>query len=664
MAKLHLYGSVGESFWGEESFTAKEVREQLAAINGPVDVYLNSGGGSATDGQAIYAILKAHPYRVTVIIEGCAASAASLIAMAGVEIVLTDGAWLLLHDPATPFTNGRGTPDDHAKTAQLLDQIAVAYAEIYARRSGNSVDDVRALMRAETLLVGDAAVQMGFADRVDREADAKAVAAFDYRIYATAPKAARRESERLGAFQGKEAVLAMIAGVAGAAMETKMNVRANPVNPDADNKTKIVMTAAEVTKVYAAAAAAGMAHDAVTAMIEGGKTAAMALEEINAWWVDQGGDQAPMLGRVTARFGTDHTSPQALAERQADAVAAKLAPHLGLKHEPTIGRDLMGASLLDMKVDQLAARGIKLRQPSEAIQMNSHTNDDFPLVIGGGLTAVVRRMAEQQDPAIARCARTIAADDYRAGNAVSLSGTGVPQKVNEAGELKFTTINDEGEAKAVPDDYGTIFRLSNKALVNDASALGLMADIARQMIKGAMELKRSTLVAPLLANAGAGQTMRDTLTLFHATHGNLAGAGTVISVTSISAARTAMRRQKDSNGIILNAEPRMILVPPELETVAQQVVAQITATKSADVNPFAGELQVVAEPGLTNATAWYLVADPAQVDGLAMAYLFGNEAPRIDAKEGWGTLGMEFRLVWSIGAAFHAYQSWFRNPGA
>ncbi len=130
MAKLHLYGSVGESFWGEDSFTAKDVQEQLAKIKGPVEVHLNSGGGSATDGQAIYAILKAHPYRVTVIIEGCAASAASLIAMAGAEIILTDGAWLLLHDPATPWTDGRGTPDDHSKTAQMLELIAVAYAEI------------------------------------------------------------------------------------------------------------------------------------------------------------------------------------------------------------------------------------------------------------------------------------------------------------------------------------------------------------------------------------------------------------------------------------------------------------------------------------------------------------------------------------------------------
>jgi ATP-dependent protease ClpP protease subunit len=668
MDKLHLYGSVGESFWGEASFSAKDVRKQLEAIRGPVEVHLNSGGGAATDGQAIYAMLKAHPNRVTVVVEGCAASAASLIAMAGAEIVLTDGAWLLLHDPATPWTVGRGTPDDHAKTAQFLDQIAVAYAEIYARRSGNSVDDVRALMRAETLLVGDAAVQMGFADRVDREAEARAVAAFDYRVYATAPKAVRKASERLGAFQGKEAVLAMIAGIPGIAMEKKMNVRVPPPqggNGGDEPKTKITMTAHQVTRVHSAAAMAGMTAEAANELIGEGKSFELTLDAVNDWWKEQGGPDEPSIGPATARIGVDHRSPRALAERQGDALAAKLAVRMGLKYEPTSGREFMAHSLIDMKVDQMAAIGIRTRGRAEAIQMaGTHTGDDFPLAIGGGLTAIVRRMAQQQDPAIARCAREIEAEDYRTGNAVSLSGSGVPEKIGESGEVKFTTINDEGEVKAVPDDYGMLFRLSNKALVNDSTALDVLADATTQMVKGAMELKRQTLLAPLLANTRAGQTMRDSVALFNAAHGNLAASGAVLSLTTLSTARTAMRRQKDSKGTILNIEPRFLLVPPEIETLAQQVVAQITAAKTADVNPFGGRLDVVAEPGLTSATDWYLVADPAQIDGLLMAYLSGQSAPRVDAKDGWGTLGIEFRLIWAIGAAFHAYQSWYRNPGA
>lgn len=668
MAELLLFGSVGFSWWGEDHFTSTSVNAWLADQTGDIVVRINSGGGDAVGGQAIHAALVRYPGKVTMIVEGCAASAASLIAMAGDEILMTLGSWMLIHDPATPCTEGRGTPQDHTHLARHLDQIADGYAAIYAERSGNTAAACRALMEGDTLLTADTAVQMGFATRIETAAPAQPVAAFDYRIYANAPQAARDAADRLGAFKGKQAVLAMIAGSAGQTMEKIMNIRAtppNPANPDQTNKPGIKMSALDVTRVHASAHRAGMKIEDAAAIIEAGKTYQEALDEIIEWWAKEGGDATASVGAPTARIGRDFTSPRSLAERQADAVAAKLAMRLGLKHEPTSGREFMEQTLLEMKGDQMAAVGVRTRGRAELIQMaGTHTGDDFPLAIGGGLTAVVRNMMEQGEVAIARCARAIEADDYRTGNAVSLSGTGVPEKISEGGEIKFTTINEEGEVKAVPDDFGQIFRLSNKALVNDATALSQLVDVSRLMIRGAMELKRQTLLAPLLANSRAGQTMRDAVALFNSAHGNVAAAGAVLSLTTLSAARTAMRRQKDSKGTILNIEPRILLVPPELETVAQQVVAQITATKTSDVNPFANQLEVVAEPGLTSVTDWYLAADPALIDGLVMAYLSGQEAPRVDAKDGWGTLGMEFRLVWAIGAAFQGYQGWYRNPGA
>lgn len=363
-------------------------------------------------------------------------------------------------------------------------------------------------------------------------------------------------------------------------------------------------------------------------------------------------------------MGRDFNAPHELVARQSDALAAKLAARLGVKHEPTIGRSHMDDTLADMKAAQMAAHGFNLPRGADPFTMAAHTRDDFPLVVGGGLEAVTGRMMEDAPVAIERAAREIEAVDYRPGNSVMLTGSGVPEKVNENGEVKFTTINETGEAKAVPDDFASIFRVSNKALVNDGTALSLLADVGRLMVKGAMELRRQTLIAPLVANAGAGQTMRDGNPLFHATHGNLAASNAAITVTSLSVARTAMRRQKDSKGNQLNIAPRFLIVPPELETVAQKVVAEITAATVDDVNPFAGRLDVLVEPGLASATGWYLAADPQLVDGLAVAYLSGQRTPQIASREGWDRLGLEFRLVWAIGAAFHGYQGWYRNPGA
>ena len=125
-----------------------------------------------------------------------------------------------------------------------------------------------------------------------------------------------------------------------------------------------------------------------------------------------------------------------------------------------------------------------------------------------------------------------------------------------------------------------------------------------------------------------------------------------------------MRKQTGANGELLAIEPWALVVPAELETTAQQAVAQINATKSSDTNPFSNSLEVIVEPGLTNATAWYLIADPTRYDGLAHAFLEGQRSPRVETRTGWNTLGTEMRLVWALDAKFIETATWYKNPGA
>ena len=116
MSEIELYGTVGGSFWDEECFSPRTVRSLLQGLTGDLTVRLNSGGGIASDGQAIYTMLRDYSAtvgRVTVVIEGVAASAASLIAMAGDEIVMRLGSWMLIHDPAQAIVcEARGTAED------------------------------------------------------------------------------------------------------------------------------------------------------------------------------------------------------------------------------------------------------------------------------------------------------------------------------------------------------------------------------------------------------------------------------------------------------------------------------------------------------------------------------------------------------------------------
>lgn len=181
--ELTLSGTVGDDWFGD-GFTHAQVVTALAGLEGDITVRLNSGGGYAAEGAAIHATLQSYPGNVDLIVDGIAASAASLIAMAGDTISMSEGAVMMIHDPMNVTI---GNSADHAKTIEELEAYAIAYARIYASRSGKTVDECREIMKAETWYAGEEAVAAGFADRT-AEAKSRTAAAYDYRVYARAPK--------------------------------------------------------------------------------------------------------------------------------------------------------------------------------------------------------------------------------------------------------------------------------------------------------------------------------------------------------------------------------------------------------------------------------------------------------------------------------------------
>jgi ATP-dependent Clp protease, protease subunit len=184
--ELHLYGSVGMELFGD-GFSAKDVVSALAqhGRNKDIVVRLNSGGGFASDGVAIYNALDSHRGHKTIYVDGIAASAASVIAMAGDEVVMRKGSIMMIHDPAG-FT--MGSVRDHEKSIEALNAIADSVAEIYAEKSGRSVEECRADMVEEIWLKPDRAVELGYATATVDEA-ALEPTAFAYGLYKHAPDA-------------------------------------------------------------------------------------------------------------------------------------------------------------------------------------------------------------------------------------------------------------------------------------------------------------------------------------------------------------------------------------------------------------------------------------------------------------------------------------------
>lgn len=182
--ELLLFGDVGDPWGWGDGFTPLQVAEALAEHGpGDITVRINSGGGVASDGTAIYSLLLAHHGTVTAVVEGVAASAASLILMAGDERRMRPGSLLMIHDTSRITW---GNADEHRKSADFLDKLSGQYAGIYASASGLDATEVRDMMKAETWFSAEEARAKGFITALDNAA-ASAAASFDYTLYARAP---------------------------------------------------------------------------------------------------------------------------------------------------------------------------------------------------------------------------------------------------------------------------------------------------------------------------------------------------------------------------------------------------------------------------------------------------------------------------------------------
>ena len=184
MKRIDLFGVVGEDF------SPTTVRASLPSSGEDVTVSINSGGGVAVDGSAIYNLLAQHRGTVAVEVIGIAASAASLIAMAGDTITMFDGSIMMIHDPLQVTV---GNSDDHSKTIEQLEAHALAYAKVYAKRAGISEQTARAAMKAELWFTADEAVAAGFATATSSQ-PARAFASYDQRHHGSVKAALARAS--------------------------------------------------------------------------------------------------------------------------------------------------------------------------------------------------------------------------------------------------------------------------------------------------------------------------------------------------------------------------------------------------------------------------------------------------------------------------------------
>lgn len=160
---LYFDGYIAQDSWFDDDITPKQFKEELNNSEGDVTVWLNSPGGDVFAASQIYNMLKEYKGKVTVKIDGIAASAASVIAMAGVEILMSPVAMMMIHNPSTVIF---GETTDLLSGIDMLSEVKEGIINAYEQKTGLSRSKISKMMDAETWFSAKKAVELGFADKV------------------------------------------------------------------------------------------------------------------------------------------------------------------------------------------------------------------------------------------------------------------------------------------------------------------------------------------------------------------------------------------------------------------------------------------------------------------------------------------------------------------
>lgn len=644
-----------------DDVTPAAVRDALAAAgDAPLLVTINSPGGNVFDGFAIMAQLERHPGYVTVRVEGLAASAASYIAMAADRVVMPEASMMMIHNASGMAI---GTRDTMRATAETLERVDGLMASIYEARTNLPRERIEAMMTAETEMTAAEAVALGFADEIE----------------ATPRGAARRDGARRpeAAATTQAETLGITASVAPACPVTeKEDPRMSEETPQAvrQNDAPTAPVPATLDDLTAMARKARLDTDAengfVLRQLRARATVDAARDALLETLAQKAEDAAiPPVRPMLPAAVTDGARDASMREAMVNGLMLR-AGIVGA--DATVGRDFAGHSLIEMtrafiegqggstrgmSRDSIAATAVGL-QGITAAGAGYHTTSDFPSILADVANKSLLAGYNSVPPTWQAAARIVSHNDFKEASYVRLGDMGVMPVVAEHGEYTRTTVGENAEKLRV-EKRGYVFAITREAIIND-------------------DLSAFTLI-PNRMGAAAGRTcetvfwnefvtpkqLSDGQAFWSSQHGNLAGTATAVNTTGMSAAVKALRTQKGMGGTPIGIVPRTLIVAPDKEAEAKQLLASATfiASNVGTANIYANAFNLVVTPYLTG-NAWYLIADPNQFDGFAMAFLNGQQEPYTEQRVGFDVDGMEFKIRLEFGCGALDWRAVYKNAGA
>ena len=672
---MQLYGDVGVDV------LAADVARSLESAGGrDITINLFSYGGDAGEGLAIHDILARYQGKKTIVIDGVAASAGSMVAMAGDRVVMPDNALLMIHNC---WSMAAGDAESLRTSANLLDTYSASYRQTYAKKSGADETQVDEWMAAGsgagTWFTAEAAVAAGLADEAIAPVDVRAsVPPMPSDRFSNPPAALLKSWAAIHSLSAEEkpdpslnqmtsqsqaggapAATIEVQPVAAAATEAAAVITkaVEPVSAAAESVT--VAALRRETDIRRCAAQAGLTADVVQAMVDGGKPFTdVAMEIVTAH-----------ASVVEGRTSAGHPARIQVTRDAGDTVMAGIGDMLMARINPgtaisDAGKQYRGYSLMEVVRIFAESRGINTagRSKSDLVAMAMHSTSDFPLLFSNLAGKTLTAAYEEEPHTWMPLARQRNLPDFKNATDLVIAADLAPEQLLEGGEYKAGTLK-EAEATWKLSTYARKICISRQAIINDD--LSALERTPEYLGRGFRRLE-SNLVWALIT--GNSVTSVDGQVLFHASHNNT-GAG-VIGIAGMNAAKKAMRKQTDISSVTVNLTPDYLVVPTDLEATALQFLyptgyAPSAMTGAAGPNVYAGSMQLIVEPRLDgSAVQWYAASAPSKVEGLVYGYLADEPGPTITSVPERDPDGLTLLARFDFGCAVKDYRFIYRSSGS
>ncbi len=612
---------------------AERVHAELSGMDSaqPLTVSINSDGGSVQHGIAIYNTLANWPGHVTTVIDGWALSIASVIAQAGKTRLIHPTGAIMVH---APWLTASGNAEELRNHAQTLDLIAETMLQAY-RKTGKPEATIRAWLDGKDhWMTAAEAVAAGLVDSIIADQSAGTT-------YANASATRHSIPDRFKTM-------------------TTTTMPTTTTTPDItaaerNRKSEISAMFYAVRKTHPemAALATACENDPTCSPEEAGRRA-MALI---------GRDNAPAnpIG-VFAQPASHHR------DRLADYKAAAtdvLLQRAGIKvaQPHPAARDLSRESVLTMaeNILSMSGRSDVRNMGRDALIQAAMSTSDFPQLLSATAKKAMAVGYENAPNGHALFTSERDVTDFKASTLVNMSEAPGLLEVPELAEYKAGAMEDSASTFKLAT-FGRVMHLSRQALVNDD--LGAFTMLPASFGAAARRLEADKVFGLLTDNPAMG----DGKTLFHADHGNV-GVAAKLSLESLGAARAAMRKQKGIAGLgYIDPQPRFLIVPVGLETTAEQLIASLVDPSRSNATPsleFVRGLTLIADPRLdeNSETAWYLAADPRQIDTIARAYLVNQPRPYLEENQEFLRDALSWKVRLDFAAGVMNWRGLFKNPG-